>query len=160
MPVLKKKYLYAEDLAKASLEELFGKEKLASADKLTAEYFSNAILMNKGNLNFETKALPWEAQLTSFKDAVVVNGKGGAKPDILMMGNYYDNNIEMGRYDADYGTILINKGAGNFTCSSLNGLSVKGQVRHIKPILIGKQQAYILGRNNDSTMVIRFNAEK
>ncbi len=62
----------------------------------------------------------------------------------------------MGRYDADFGTILINKGKGGFSCETINGLSVKGQVRHFKPINIGKQQAYVLARNSDSAMVIKF----
>ncbi len=150
MPILKKKFLYAEDFAKASLRELF-------AEVQTADYFSNALLINNGNLQFETKALPAEAQLTPFKDAVVINANGDNLPDILLMGNYYENNIEMGRYDADFGIILINKGKGLFTCQILNGLAVKGQVRHIRKINVDNQEAYILARNNDSTMVIKFN---
>ena len=156
IPVLKKKFLYAENFAKASLSELFGSDKLDNAEVLTANYFANAILINKGNLQFETKALPMEAQLTPYKDAVVVNANNDNLPDILLFGNYYDNNIEMGRYDADFGTVLINKGNGIFTCETINGLSIKGQVRHVKPINIGKQQAYVIARNSDSAMVIRF----
>ena len=156
IPLLKKKYLYAADLAKASLTDIFGKDKLANSQVLTADYFSNAILINKGNLNFETRALPWEAQLTSFKTAVTAYKNGSKRPDILLMGNYYENNIEMGRYDADYGTILINQGHGNFTSTPLNGLAIKGQIRCIKSIMIDKRPCFILGRNNDSTMVIRF----
>jgi len=157
MPLLKKKFLYAEDLSRASLSDLLGQDKLKTAQVLTADYFSNAILMNKGNLNFETKALPGEAQFTSYKDAVVVNANGDDKPDILLVGNYYDNNIEMGRYDGDFGTLLINKGNGSFVSNSLSGLAVKGQVRHVLPIIIRKQQCFILAKNNDSTMVIKFN---
>ena len=156
LPVLKKKFLYAKDFAKATLSDLFTSNKLGNAEILTADYFYNAILINKGNLQFETNALPAEAQFTSFKDAVVVNANNDDLPDILMAGNYYDNNIQMGRYDADFGTILINKGAGLFTCQTLNGLSVKGQVRHVQPITIKNQQAYVLARNGDSTMVIKF----
>ncbi len=155
-PVMKKKFLYAEDFAKASLAELFTQTKLDNAQMFTANYFSSAILINKGNLQFETKALPMAAQLTSFKDAVIVDANGDNLPDVFMAGNYYDNNIEMGRYDADYGTILINKGNGNFSCETLNGLQIKGQVRHIKPITIGKQQAYIIARNSDSAIVVKF----
>jgi enediyne biosynthesis protein E4 len=160
MPGLKKKFLYAEDLAKSSLSGLFGEDKLKGADILTANYFSNSVLINNGNLNFETKALPKEAQFTSYKDAVVVNANGDDKPDILLMGNYYDNNIEMGRYDADFGTLLINKGNGKFVCSNLNGLVVKGQVRHIQPITINHQQAFVLAKNDDSTMIIKFNSSQ
>ena len=98
-----------------------------------------------------------EAQLTPFKDAVVINANNDDLPDILLMGNYYDNNIEMGRYDADFGTILINKGKGEFACETLNGIAVKGQVRHISGINIDNSKSYVIARNNDSTMVIRSN---
>ncbi|HEV8083762.1 MAG TPA: VCBS repeat-containing protein [Chitinophagaceae bacterium] len=156
IPLLKKKFLYAEDFAKASLAEIFSSDKLEHAEVLSADYFSNAILINNGNLQFDTRALPWQAQLTSCKDAVIVNANDDDLPDILLMGNYYENNIEMGRYDAGFGTILVNKGKGQFLAESINGLQVKGQVRHIKKINLGKQYAYILARNNDSAMVIKF----
>ena len=156
MPALKKKFLYAADFAKASLPELFSQSKLDAAKLHMADYFSNAILINDGKGNFETKALPAEAQFAPFKDAVIVNANNDNLPDILMMGNYYNNNIEMGRYDADFGTLLINKGKGNFTTSPINGLSIKGQVRRMRPVTIGKQSAFILARNNDSAMVIKF----
>lgn len=156
VPVIKKRYLYAEDFAKASLAQIFTAEKLKSANALTADYFSNSVLMNDGNINFKTLPLPWLAQHTPYKDAVVVNANNDNLPDVLVFGNFYDNNIQMGRNDSDFGTILINKGDGKFDCESINGLQIKGQVRHIKKINIGKQEAYILVRNNDSTMVIKF----
>jgi len=156
IPLLRKNFLYAENFAKATLDDLFTADKLKKAEVLSADYFSNAVFINKGNLQFETKALPWQAQLSSFKDAVVINANNDNLPDILLMGNYYDNNIEMGRYDADFGTMLINKGKGSFICQTLNGLAVKGQVRHILPINIKNQPAYILARNSDSVRVIKF----
>ncbi len=155
-PFLKKKYLYAEEFAKAHVPDLYGKEKLSKADLYTADYFPNALLINKGNGNFEVKALPWQAQLTSMRDAAVVSANDDNLPDILIMGNYYDNNIQMGRYDADYGTLLINRGKDSFECRSLNGVAVKGQVRHLQPLAIGGRQAFVLARNNDSAKVILF----
>jgi enediyne biosynthesis protein E4 len=62
----------------------------------------------------------------------------------------------MGRYDGDFGTVLINRGNGSFETENINGLQIKGQVRHISKINIGKTQAYILTRNNDSTLIIKF----
>ena len=156
IPYLKKKYLYAEDFAKSSLFSLFGADKIKEADKFSCHYFSNAILVNTGNMNFDVKALPFQAQLTSYRDAVIVNANNDNLPDILMVGNYYDNNIQIGRFDADFGTTLINRGAGNFECQPVHGVAIKGQVRHIKPIQVNKQQAFILARNNDSAMVIKY----
>jgi len=160
MPVIKKKFLYADDFAKSTLEQIFSKEKLQNAQLLTANYFSNAVLINHGNLNFTIEALPWEAQLSSLRDAIVVDANGDNLPDILIAGNYYDNNIQMGRYDADYGTLLINKGNGKFVTENINGLQIKGQVRHIKSININHQPAFILAKNNDSTIIIRFKSNK
>lgn len=156
IPLIKKRFLYAKDFARASLDEVFTREKLKQSDTLTANYFSNAILMNDGKLNFSVRAMPWLAQLSPYKTATVVDANGDNLPDILLAGNYYENDVQMGRNDADFGTILINKGHGKFEASSINGLQIKGQVRHVEKINIGKKEAFILARNNDSVMVIGF----
>jgi hypothetical protein len=160
MPVMRKRFLYAKDFAKATLDEILTTDKIESSQVLTADYFSNCILINKGGLNFEAMPMPWEAQLSSYRDAVVVNANNDSLPDVLLVGNYYGNNIEMGRYDADFGSLLINNGKGNFKYESLNGLAIKGQLRAIKKIAINKKDAYIIARNNDTSMVIQFVRDK
>jgi hypothetical protein len=156
VPAIKKKFLYAEDYAKASLEEIFGKAKLRSADVSVVTNMASAVFINNGNLSFTMRSLPWQAQLTSYRTAQVCDANGDALPDILLMGNYYDNNIQMGRYDADYGTLLINKGKGELTAEPFNGLQVKGQVRKMRPISLNGRKAYVLGMNNDSARIIAF----
>lgn len=154
MPILKKKFLYAENLSKATLNEIFSEDKLSNATIQTADYFENTIFINKGNLKFDAVPMPWQMQLAPLRDATIVNINGDGLPDIFLVGNYYENNIEMGRYDADYGSLLINKGEGKFNYGQIN--KIKGQVRHIAPIKIGEIQAYILARNNDSLLTIKF----
>lgn len=156
IPMLKKKFLYAEDFAKASLKEIFSPEKLADAQILTANYFSNAILINKGNLEFDVQALPWEGQLSCYRDAVAVDANGDQLPDIMLVGNYYSSNIQMGRYDADFGAMLVNKGHNRFSVENINGLAIKGEVRHVRKIMVNGKEAYILARNNDTGVVIDF----
>jgi hypothetical protein len=156
IPLLKKKFLYAKDLAKANLQEIFSKEKLDASEVYTANYFANAVIINDGKMNFSVNEMPWQAQLTSYKDAIVVNANNDNLPDVLLVGNFYENNIEMGRYDADFGTLLINQGRGRFSYSGLNEINIKGEARHIAKINIGKKEAFVIARNNDSAMVIRF----
>ncbi len=156
MPALKKKFLYAEDFAKAGFNDLFPKDKLAEAQVYSADYFSSAILMNRGAGGFEVKAMPWEAQLSPLKTASIVDANGDGLPDVFLAGNYYDNNIQMGRSDADYGTLLINEGKGSFLASTLNGLSIRGQVRHMEKLMAGGKESLVLAKNNDSLEVIRF----
>lgn len=155
LPNIAKKFFYAEDFAKAKLTDIIPIDKLKRAQLFTANYFANSLLINEGNFKFKVQPLPWQAQLTSYKTAAVVDANNDGKPDIFLGGNFYENTIQMGRFDADFGTILVNKGQGNFNCEGLNGLVIKGQVRKIEPIRIGKTPAFILARNNDSVMVIK-----
>jgi len=157
MPGLKKKYLYAGDFAKASLTDMFSESKLKSSTILTANWFYNTIFINDGKMNFKAIPMPVDAQLSPYRTATIVDANKDNLPDILLGGNYYDNNIQMGRYDADYGTILVNKGNDRFVVSTLNGLSIKGQVRSIKQVkLANNKQGFVFARNNDSTLVIDF----
>src|ERR1700722_14457308 len=160
IPDIKKKFLYAGDFAKASLKDLFSAAKLEKADTLSADYFANAVLLNQGGLNFTIQPLPWEAQLSSYRDAIPIDANNDSLPDILMVGNYFENSIQMGRNDADFGTILVNHGNGSFTAENINGLQIKGQVRHVNKITIANKEAYLLARNNDSVKIIQFEPPK
>ena len=123
---------------------------------MKAYHFANTLFINDGKGKFTAKVLPWEAQITAYKTAVAVDANGDKWPDISMMGNFYDNNVQMGRYDADYGTLLINTGMQDFNAAPMNGLSIKGQVRKISPIQIKQQSAFVLGMNSDSLRIIQF----
>jgi len=160
MPVIKKHFLYAEDFAKADLDQIFSPKKLSESALFKADYFSSAILWNQGNMEFKTQALPWEAQLSPLRDGVVLDANGDGLPDVLLMGNYYENNIQMGRYDADFGTLLINQGKGKMKVENLNGLAIKGQVRHIGTLNTNGKKSYLLVKNNDTAQVIQFQKSK
>jgi enediyne biosynthesis protein E4 len=154
MPFIKKNYLYAADFSKASLNDIFTRDKLKSAAILSANYFSNAVLINDGKGNFTMKALPWLAQLSCLKDASVIDANGDGLPDIITGGNFYEQAIPLNRNDANFGMILINKGNGNFEAENINGLIIKNQIRHILPISINKKKAYVVAINNDSIRII------
>jgi hypothetical protein len=155
IPAIRKKYIYATEFAKAGLADLVGGDKLEKSQVLTADYFQNAVLVNDGKGNFSLKALPFRAQWTPFYDAQIVDANGDKLPDVLLMGNFYDCNIQMGRYDADYGTILINKGNCNFVPEPLNGLQVRGQVKRLKTIKLKTGTAVVAARNDDNLVVIQ-----
>lgn len=156
LPSFKKQYLYAADFAKANLFDLFPKASFDNALKYEANDFSNVVLINQGNGKFDVKPLPWQAQLAPYKDAAIVDANNDHLPDIFLIGNYYHNNIQMGMHDADYGSLLINQGKGNFKYETLNGVVLRGESRHIAPITIQHKQAYIIAKNNDSALVLQF----
>ena len=155
IPLIKKNFLYAEDFAKAKIDEIFSKTKLSSSTIYNAYHFANTVFINDGKGNFSPIVLPWQAQISTYKTATLFDANGDALPDVLLMGNFYDNNVQMGRYDADYGTLLINKGKGLFEPSTINGLSIKGQVRKISPIQINHLPNFLLAMNADSLRFIQ-----
>lgn len=106
-------------------------------------------------MNFEVRPLPWEAQVTTYKTATILDINKDNLPDIILGGNYYSNNIQLGRYDADFGSVLINLGKGNFKYEELNGIKFKGEIRHLQKIRLAlNQDALIVAKNNDSLIVI------
>ncbi len=154
MPVLKKKFLLAEKYAEASLREIFPADKLDNSKILLVNYFASAILLNDGKGNFSIHELPAEAQFSPLKCGVVLDANDDHRPDVLLFGNFYQNNIQLGRNDADFGTLLVNKGNGDFNAEALNGLTIKGQVRHVQQLISKGKVNYLLAMNNDSLRAI------
>ena len=156
IPLLKKKYFYAADFAKANFIDIFSEDKLQHANVLTANYFANAIIINNGNMHFSTQALPWQAQLSTCRDATIIQANNDALPDILFAANYFSNNIHNGRYDAYFGTILVNKWTNNFTVEHIKNITSNGEARHIIPIVIKNKPAFIVAKNNEKVMVFTY----
>ena len=155
MPGLKKKFLYARDFAKASMAQIFDQSKLNQSRVLTADYFSNAILLNEGNMVFTLKPLPAEAQFSSVRSVGLTDYNDDGLTDLLLGGNFYGASVSMGRNDADYGTMLVNKGNGQLEATGIPGLVIKNEIRKIRSVKLGEQTAWIIARNNDSTLMIR-----
>lgn len=154
MPFLKKKFLYAADFAKANMVDLFGQKKLNQSLKLQVDCFENLVLINDGKMNFNLMPLPFEAQLSTFRTATIIQSNKNTLPNLFIAGNFYANNIELGRQDADFGLLLENKGKGSFKPSLVNGKPITGQIRNIQPIRIKNKNAFLLAKNNDSIQLI------
>jgi len=160
MPALKKKFLYAVDFANASMNEIFEKEKLNTAQVLTAEVFSNALFINNGQSKFAIQPLPYAAQFTPYRDAAVLDYDGDGLNDVILGGNFYGNNIQLGRSDADFGTLLLNQGNGKLVPMPLPGMIIKGEIRKISQTTLGVDPAWVIARNNDSAMIINIRGNK
>jgi hypothetical protein len=151
LPYVKKQFIYSRDFAKASLEDVFGKAKIGDAEIFEANYFENAVLINKGDGTFDLQALGGNAQFTPYYAAQSISEY--KKGEFLMMGNFYECNIQMGLYDADQGNIFSLKN-GQTIKTPINNLPIKGQVRRIRSIKIAGKTHYLVIKNNDKMMVL------
>ena len=76
-------------------------------------------------------------------------------PDILMAGNDFNINTQLGRLDAGQGLVLLNQGNGSFAKSLLYRPEIKGQARAISEVFIGKERNLVIGRNNDRPLLMK-----
>ncbi|MEM7105132.1 MAG: VCBS repeat-containing protein [Bacteroidota bacterium] len=154
MVKLKKRYLYSKDLAAASVQEIFGKEKLTEAIYYEANYLSSAYYENTGNSQFEVQALPDELQFSLLNAASLADFNGDNKKEVLLGGNFFDANIELGWYDASPGHILAFGNDGQMEVSTLGDVRLKKQVKKIRPITINNKACYVVSRNRATLQVV------
>jgi len=74
----------------------------------------------------------------------------------LLGGNFYESKPEVGIYDASYGMLLKGDGKGNFTKvpEKQSGIVIKGAVRGILGIKVGKKNVFLVSKNNEALAFI------
>ena len=154
-PLIKKQFIYAKDFAKAEIKD-FLDGKFTSGDQLEANYFTSVIYLNNGKGDFDKMPLPELAQISPISSFELVDVNKDHLPDVLLGANFYRCNIQMGRYDADFGTVLVNKGKGKFIVEEKYNLNLPGELRSAKAISINGKKSYILPRNNEKTLLYSF----
>ena len=152
LPHLKKKYPDFETYKQATMVDIFGEEVLNRTDQSMVNELRSVILRNDGAFSFEKIILPESVQVSPIYAIEIAELNGDGFPDILMGGNLYNVQPEMGRYDASYGHALINDGKGNYEDQSNElGLSIKGEIRDF----VVTNDSILVFRNNDSVVGLK-----
>ncbi len=156
IPALKKKYLKYESYKDQTIEDIFTKEQLQSAVKLTANTMQSSIFINNRNGTFATKALPIQAQFSSMYAIAVNDFDKDGNEDIIMGGNFYESKPEVGIYDASYDIFLKGDGKGNFSALSAqqSGINIRGAMRDIMMMNVGKKKCLLVALNNAPVRMI------
>ncbi|MEO0573328.1 MAG: VCBS repeat-containing protein, partial [Bacteroidota bacterium] len=152
LPFLNKEFLSYKKFASASLEELFGKDKLDDAQQKKVFELETSYFENKGDNTFEKKELPSFVQVSQIRQIISDDLNNDGFPDVILMGNNYHISSQLGRLDALHGIVLYNDGQGNF--KNIEHLKVDGQVNAIEPITIKTKKGYIIGRNDASPIFL------
>lgn len=154
LPSLKKKFLYAKDFAKADVNTLLGKDKLNKSIVKHVNTLASTYFENNGKGAFTAYALPAPFQFSTQNAFHLTDINGDGKKEILTAGNFFECNIEMGRYDSDYGNILEIEKNHKFYYESLSGLNINGQVRRINEVKTFNGIKYIYAINNAPVCVL------
>ena len=152
MPFLNKKFLFYKDFAKASLEELFGEDKLKESVQRKVYQLATSYFENDGNGSFSRRELPFMAQSSSVNDIYLDKDSKERINEILMVGNNFEISTQLGRLDASHGFLLKNDDHGNISWKQSMGIS--GAARKIEKININGNQEFIVTMNNDAPIFV------
>ena len=151
---VKKRFVKYADFAQADAKDIVGD--FRGADKLSAHEFRSGIYVNEGNMNFNFEEFPVQAQFSPINTIYLLDFDHDGWVDILSAGNFYEVNIQRGRYDADYGTLLKNNsGEFSWVPNFRSGLALEGQIRNIRKIRIKSEDYYLVARNNGPITVLK-----
>ncbi len=152
LPSIRKTFLMYSDFAGKTVREIFG-DQLNDALVLKIQTLTNGIFINDGKGNFNFKSFPAEAQEAPVFAYLADDVNHDGLTDIITGGNFYGVLPYEGRYDANWGDILINKKDHYEYASPVkSGWLTRGEVRDIKKIKTANSYLYVVARNNNSLL--------
>jgi hypothetical protein len=134
-PWLPRRFPTYAAFARASVEDIFGAERLAQVTKLTATELASGVFYNRAGgahgVRFEFQPLPRPAQLAPINAIVAQDFDGDQALDLVCVGNNFGPEPNTGRFDGGLGLVLKGDGRGGFTplAPADSGLVVPGDAR-------------------------------
>ena len=152
IPSIKKKNLSYADYAKKSFQEIFAQDVVDNSIQKTATIQQSVIAINKGNGNFQIKALPKEVQFSCVNAICVTDANKDGIPDLVLGGNQYEFKPQFGRMDANCGSVLLGSKSGSYSWLPYNqsGFFLKGEIKHIQTLKNKNKGVSILTVTNDN----------
>jgi len=150
LPYIKQEFPTYDGFAKASLQDIIGKEKLKGSLKLELTEFSSGIFWGTAEGDYRWEAFPVEAQLSPIVGFAIEDANGDGKPEVITAGNLYDTEVETTRYDAGKG-VIMNWTPDGWVCHSPveTGFYAGGNIRALKPIKVNGRNCVLAARDND-----------
>ena len=126
---------------------------MEDAKKYTAEILSSVVLINNKKGGFTISQLPSQVQRSPVFSFFTADFNQDGLTDILAAGNFYGVLPYEGRYDAGYGTVMLNENNTGFKIPNTlqTGFMIDGEVRDIRMIkTIQGKKMIAVARNNNS----------
>ncbi len=160
LPAIKKLYPTYRSFSQSTFKDMFNKEELTGAGRWQVETFESIWLENRGDSSYIVKSLPKEVQVSPIYRFCVNDFDGDGHQDILAVGNFSKNQLDIGKFDASYGHFLKGDGKGNWQVvpAHQSGFAVFGEARDIRELQTSEEdKIIIISRNNDSLKIFKIN---
>ena len=140
----------------ATIEDIFTKKAIDSAQRLDAKTFQTTYFENNGKGNFTAKALPSETQMAPVTNLLSDDFNKDGNTDILLIGNHSGAEPETGVYDAFNGVLLLGDGKGGFTVAKNKdiGLWASHEARDIEKLQLANGSTLYLVANNNADLQV------
>jgi enediyne biosynthesis protein E4 len=159
LPMLKKQNLRYTEFAGRSVQDLFTPGELKNVVIKQINYMASVIATNNGNGKFSIRPLPVMAQMSCVKTMLCTDLDNDGDNDLIIGGNEFNFQPQLGRLDACTGQVLLNDGKGNFSILSpaASGLNFNGMIRHILPVDIQKEKGFLFLQNDALPALFKLN---
>ena len=97
------------------------------------------------------------AQVSSVNDIALDDFNNDGFTDVLLVGNNYNINTQLGKLDASHGLILLNNANGFFNESLDQDFNISGEARNIETLKIKEELFYVISINNDTPIFLKAN---
>jgi enediyne biosynthesis protein E4 len=159
IPSVLKHYPRNDYYARATLVEVLGEQRLASAQRFAATEFRSGVFLSQPDGTHRFEPLPRIAQISPFQGLVAADLDGDGQADIYAVQNSYSPIPSVGRFDGGLSQMLRGDGRGGFmpTPPVESGLVVPGDAKGLAMIDLGSdgRPGVIVTRNNSTTMAFR-----
>ncbi len=150
IPGIKSRFSTHREYAEAPFEDLFTEDELDGAYVDEAVRFESSYIENKADGTFDVRPLPMRAQTAPIFGVQSGDYSGNGHLDLLMVGNWYAPDSEMGRADAFIGALLEGDGTGDFTYvpHTKSGFFVDGDAKGLAEITTKEESLVLTTQNN------------
>lgn len=156
----RRKFQHYSDYAQVKFDDLLNSEEKKDAYAAEVTRLQTSYIENLGDGNFKMHSLPVEAQKAPVFGIVTQDVNGDGHTDLILSGNFFPNEVNMGRQDASVGLLLLGNGKGGFSPLSCeqSGLMLRGDARKSIWMRGHKNQQWLLTAINSGQISInRFN---
>lgn len=156
IPGIKDKFKNYQSFSTATLQEVYGSEKLEKSLHYQVKSFASSYMENRDG-KFVIHQLPMETQVSSINKILVDDYDKDGHLDALIAGNLFASEVETPRNDAGYGMFLKGDGMGGFTAipARNSGFFVPGDVKDMSVIKVNGQSYILVAKNSDYMQYVR-----
>lgn len=126
---LRSKYTNYQSYSNATITDIFSEPELQQANTLSANRMETTLLLS-GDGKYKLSPLPIQTQYAPVYAIVQSDFNTDGYSDMIIFGNNDYFKLRLGKFDANYGTLLLGNGKGGFTYVEqiASGLKVNGGI--------------------------------